>query len=72
MREQNLTGDQAVEILKAKLKRPLSQFELDLANHPRVCLVCNTANPPDELKNCKNCFCVAFCPDHLEIGRAHV
>lgn len=70
LREENLTGDSAVEFLQSKLGHKLSQYEYDIANHPRVCAVCNVANPPDDLKNCKNCFCVAFCPDHLENGKA--
>ena len=32
-------------------------------------MVCNIANPPDELINCKNCFCVAYCPSCLEAGK---
>ena len=35
LREQNLTGNDAVSFLNSKLKRPLNQFEFDIANHPR-------------------------------------
>ena len=69
MREQNLTGNDAVSFLSSKLKRPLSQFEYDICNHPRVCMVCNKGNPPDDLKNCRQCFCVAFCPNCHESGK---
>jgi hypothetical protein len=68
LREQNLTGSDAVSYLTSKLKRPLNQFEFDIANHPRVCMVCNKYDPADELKNCKQCFCVAFCPKCVESG----
>ena len=68
LREQNMMGGQAVQFLKEKLNRNLNQFEFDITNHPRVCYVCDKANPPEKLKNCKNCFCVAFCPDHIESG----
>ena len=71
LREQNLIGDKAVQFLREKLNRQLSQFELDIANFPRVCCVCGIANPPDQLKNCKNCFCVAFCPKCLEFKEEH-
>ena len=63
-----MMGGQAVQFLKEKLNRNLNQFEFDITNHPRVCYVCDKANPPEKLKNCKNCFCVAFCPDHIESG----
>ena len=69
MREQNLTGDSAIEFLKVQLNRPLSQYELDIAQHPRVCMISNQMNPPDELINCKVCFCVAFSPAYLEQGK---
>ena len=68
LREQNLTGSDAVSFLSSKLKRALNQFEFDIANHPRVCMVCNQYEPADELKNCKQCFCVAFCPKCVESG----
>ena len=69
LREQNLYGDKAVQFLQEKLKRNLSQYELDIANHPRMCCVTDKANPPGQLKNCKNCFCVAFFEDRAEEAR---
>ena len=69
LREQNLYGDKAVQFLQEKLKRNLSQYELDIANHPRMCCVTDKANPPGKLKNCKNCFCVAFFEEHAEEAR---
>ncbi len=69
LREQDMTGESAVEFLRSKLNRALTQFEMDIANHPRVCMECGKANPPDDLKNCKNCFCVTFCADHLESAK---
>ncbi len=69
MRDQNLSGDAAVNFFKKKLGRELNQFENDMANYPRQCAICNVSDCQDKLKTCKQCFCVAFCPDHLEKGQ---
>lgn len=64
-----LSSQQMVTYLTQKLGRPLNQFELDLTNFPRVCAVCQS-DKHDVLKNCKSCFCVAFCPSHFEEGKS--
>ena len=69
MREENLTGDSAVQFLQSRLNRPLTQYERDIANHPRVCMISNKANPPDDLIDCKLCFCVAFSKECIEEGK---
>ena len=69
MREQNLMGDSAIEFMRSKLNRALTQYEMDICNFPRCCIVSGKMNPPDDLKNCKQCFCVAFMPEHLESGK---
>ena len=65
-----MMGSKAAQFLSEKLQRPLNQFERDITNHLRVCYVCDKANPPEKLKNCKNCFCVAFCPECYESGKS--
>jgi len=70
IRENNMMGSKAAQFLSEKLQRPLNQFERDITNHLRVCYVCDKANPPEKLKNCKNCFCVAFCPECYESGKS--
>ena len=70
MRQESLTGDSAIQFLQSKLNRPLTQYERDIANHPRVCMISNTyGNPPDELKDCKQCFCVTFAPEYVAVGQ---
>jgi hypothetical protein len=70
IREQNLFGENGATFMSKQLGRELTQFERDIANHARMCMICDKGNPPDDLKNCRQCFCVAFCPEHLEVGKA--
>ncbi|QQP39221.1 Putative LOC101449370, partial [Caligus rogercresseyi] len=50
------------------LGRPLSQYELDMGNHPRRCLKCGSY-AQDKLVNCQKCYCVAFCSEHVDDGK---
>lgn len=49
-------------------RKELSQYELDVCNFPRVCMVCGD-DEPEALRDCKGCSCVAFCNQHLEAGK---
>jgi len=68
IRGKGLSPDQVLASLREKLGRSLTQYEMDIAHFPRVCMVCG-CDDFDKLKNCKNCFCVAFCPSCLETGK---
>ena len=47
--------------MEKKLKRSLNQYEVDIVEHPRICLVCQEGKNQGILRNCRDCFCVAFC-----------
>ena len=65
-----MTGEKALAFMKAKLNRPLTQFEHDIANHPRVCAVSGEYDTKEELIDCKKCFCVAFKAKYYDEGMA--
>lgn len=54
------------EQLQRILGRPLTQFEQDIGEHPRICIVCRQGSDQKVLRTCQSCFCVAFCLSHLE------
>jgi len=57
--------------LRSKLKKKnLDQYEIDLTNFPRRCVMCG-CDDHNKLKNCKNCFCIAFCPNCVEGAKKH-
>ena len=64
----NYTTDQMADILRRELGRELNQFEIDITTFPRVCVVSGAAEPQNDLRTCKNCFCVAFLPKNYEEG----
>ncbi len=65
-----MSPDELLRRLRAGLDRAPTQFELDIAHHPRVCLVCKSGEQQGKLRDCKGCYCAAFCPDHHEDGMA--
>ena len=52
-----MTGTELSHLLERELGRPLTQYEQDICDHPRVCLV---TGGTEDLKNCRECFCVAY------------
>ncbi len=63
-----LSADDLIDRMAAKLERRVTQFETDIAMHPKICMVCGSGDRQAALKECRNCFCVAFCPDHYDEG----
>ena len=49
--------------MERELGRSLNQFEQDICDYPRVCIV---SGATENLKNCRDCFCVAFSLDCAE------
>ena len=64
-------SNQLVSFLKQKLDRNLTQFELDIAEYPRICMICSQGDNQADLKPCKECYSVAFCASdkHEEEGK---
>ena len=52
VRGKGLSSDKVLAVLREKLGRPLTQYEMDIAHFPRVCMVCES-DDFDSLKNCK-------------------
>eukprot|EP00094_Tigriopus_californicus_P001703 TCALIF_01648-PA protein Name:"Protein of unknown function" AED:0.01 eAED:0.10 QI:51/0.5/0.66/1/1/1/3/0/582 len=65
---EKLTSDQMQELLRLELNRELNQFEVDITTFPRVCMITGSGAQQAEMRNCKNCFCVAFSPERYEEG----
>lgn len=64
----NMDAEKMRSFLESGLGRQLRQFESDIITHPRLCGLCNSGERQSEMKNCKQCFCIAFHPEHVEEG----
>ena len=52
VRGKGMSGDKVLSVLREKLGSGLTQYEMDIAHFPRVCMVCE-CDDFDKLKNCK-------------------
>lgn len=62
------SGEKLLAMVEAGLGRKPTQFEHDIALHPRVCMVTGSGEGQNELRECRNCFCVAFSPNNYDEG----
>ena len=57
----NFNAEQMQDKLREALGRPLTQYEIDLTQFPRICGLCNKGQDQSGLETCQKCFCAAFC-----------
>ncbi|XP_011865064.1 PREDICTED: uncharacterized protein LOC105560503 [Vollenhovia emeryi] len=53
-----------MQLVSAKLRRPLQMYESDMFMHPKECVVCYEVNG-HLLKDCKDCAAY-YCKDHID------